>query len=491
MHQTGEAEHRMDMLTEIESGTLRGRTGIGPAGVRHYLGIPYAAPPLGALRWRAPQPVLPWAGTRDATRFGDDAPQESARALRGAGMSEDCLTLNVWAPEGARALPVLVWLHGGGFTNGSGSDPRSDGAALATRGAVVVTVNYRLGLLGYLAHPGLSATSDEGISGNYGLLDQIAALGWVRRNIAAFGGDPARVTLAGVSAGGSAAALLLTVPAADALFSRVVMHSPGTWRRLATLAEAEQAGAALGDLERLRVLDADALLALAPRLDAGPRGLTTPRKLRPIQDGVILPLDERAAHLGGQARAMPMIIGNTACEGRFFMPSLPQRSPDDFAAYLRAGFPACFDDISAAYPVTDEDSVRAQLSSLFGDALFNVGVGAIARCNAAREARTWRHLFAFNPAGQSGIPTHTQDIPVLFGNLPPRMTEGARALSAAMGEAWVRSAATGDPNGGTLPAWPACDADGAYLALDDPPRPGTAWRQAELARLETWMAREG
>lgn len=485
------------MLTEIETGTLRGRTGNGLAqprqdpGVRQYLGIPYAAPPVGALRWRAPQPALPWAGTRDATRFGDDAPQESARALRGADMSEDCLTLNVWAPEEARNLPVLVWLHGGGFTNGSGSDPRSDGAALAARGAVVVTVNYRLGLLGYLAHPGLSAASPEGISGNYGLLDQIAALGWVRRNIAEFGGDPARVTLAGVSAGGSAASLLLTAPASAGLFSRVVMHSPGTWRRLATLAEAEQAGAALGDLERLRALDADALLALAPHLDAGPRGLTLPRKLRPIQDGVVLPLDEREAHRGGQARSMPMIIGNTASEGRFFLPSLPQRTPEDFVAYLHAGFPACFEELRAAYPVAGEESVRATLAEVFGDALFNVGVGAIARHNAARGMPTWRHLFAFNPTGQSGIPTHTQDIPFLFGNLPPRMSEGARNLSAAMGKAWVRFAATGDPNGGTLPVWPASDADGAYLALDDPPHAGAAWRQDRLAALEAWMAREG
>ena len=192
------------MRVETAGGALRGEDG----GVRRFLGIPYAAPPVGALRWRPPQPATPWAGLRDATRFGHDAPQDSARPYRGADFAEDCLTLNVWSPAGAERLPVLVWLHGGGFTGGSGSDPRCDGAALAARGAVVVTVNYRLGLLGFLAHPGLAA--EDGSSGNYGLLDQMAALGWVQRNIAAFGGDPARVTLVGVSAGGSAAALMLT-----------------------------------------------------------------------------------------------------------------------------------------------------------------------------------------------------------------------------------------------------------------------------------------
>jgi para-nitrobenzyl esterase len=200
--------------------------------VNVFKGIPYAAPPVGPLRWRPPQPVTPWPDVREALQFGSDLPQGPDPRLRAPAQSEDCLYLNVWAPAGAApgSLPVMVWIHGGGFVGGSGSDLRSDGALMAHRNVVVVSFNYRAGLFGFLAHPALSRESEHGVSGNYGLLDQIAALQWVRRNIAAFGGDPQRVTAFGVSAGSASISLLLASPMGKGLFQQAILQSPGAAR---------------------------------------------------------------------------------------------------------------------------------------------------------------------------------------------------------------------------------------------------------------------
>ncbi len=221
-------------------GPVRGRiVHVAREAVHVFQGIPYAAPPVGPLRWRPPAPAAAWSGTRDASVFGPDSPQAANARLRGAGMSEDCLHVNVWAPAAAAAgsLPVMVWIHGGGFAGGSGSDVRSDGSLLASQGVVVVSFNYRAGLFGFLAHPALSRESPDGVSGNYGLLDQLAALRWVRDNIAAFGGDASRVTVFGVSAGSASISLLLTSERARGLFQQAILHSPARrgrcrrWRR--------------------------------------------------------------------------------------------------------------------------------------------------------------------------------------------------------------------------------------------------------------------
>ena len=227
-----------------EGGLVAG-TGAG-SGVSAYRGIPYAAAPVGALRWRAPQPAAPWPGVKPGDKFGADCMQPAEYPeLRGADMSEDCLNLNVWSPaqRTTSKLPVMVWIYGGGFTYGSGSHPSYDGEALARRGVVVVTLNYRVGLFGFMAHPQLTAESPTHSSGNYGLLDQIAALQWVQRNIAAFGGDPAHVTVFGQSAGAHAISTLLTSPLSDGLFQQAIMQSVGVMRPVATLSQAEAYGA--------------------------------------------------------------------------------------------------------------------------------------------------------------------------------------------------------------------------------------------------------
>ena len=231
----------------IASGEISG-TGTD---VRVYRGIPYAAPPIGPLRWQPPQPIAAWSGTHDGSRFGYDPIQldEPPRDSLAPGTSEDCLTLNVWAPASVPAggAPVLVWFDGGGFVAGTGAKARTDGERFARLGTVLVTVNYRVGVFGFLAHPALTAESPQRASGNYGFLDAIAALQWVRDNIAAFGGDPTRVTAFGESAGGAVAALLLISPLARGLVDRVILQSPGSFRPLCPLADAENAGRAAGD----------------------------------------------------------------------------------------------------------------------------------------------------------------------------------------------------------------------------------------------------
>src|SRR6185436_12859543 len=215
-----------DALVATPAGKLRGATN-GTLNV--FKGIPYALPPIGGLRWRPPVAMSPWTDVRDATRFGaacmQPKPRPSIYSADLAAVSEDCLFLNVWTTPGARNRPVFFWIHGGGLTSGSSSESMYDGAKLAARGVVVVSINYRLGALGYLAHPQLSAESEHGVSGNYGLLDQIEALRWVQRNIAEFGGDPNRVTIFGESAGGGSVFSLLVSPLAKGLFHRAIAQS--------------------------------------------------------------------------------------------------------------------------------------------------------------------------------------------------------------------------------------------------------------------------
>lgn len=467
----------------IQDGQLRGER---HGDVTAFLGIPYAAPPVGPLRWRAPHPVRPWNGVRDARAFGPDLPQPADAGFRGAGQDEDGLFLNVWTPQaqaGAR-LPVLVWLPGGGFLGGSGSHTHNDGAALAALGAVVVTVNYRCGLFGFLAHPALSRESEHGVSGNYGLLDQLAALAWVRDNIAAFGGDPARVTLFGMSAGAASISLLLTSPLARGLFHRAILQSPGAGRTLATLDQAEQAGLALGqDIEALRALPWPELLARTSLLTPKVRGLTTPRVLRPICDGWLLPQQERAALRQGRLHAMPMIVGTNADEGTLLTRAWPV---DDVAAWreqVDANFGAAAEEAAALYPARNDGEARLRVAEMFADTQFNYGARLLARSMAPLEPRTWQYLFRRRRPGQQDGPHHGAETAYAFGNVEAggACEEADRELARAMGRYWVRFAANGDPNRAGLPRWEAYrQAEDRHLVLDAPIAPGAAWRRPQL-----------
>lgn len=472
-------------------GKLRGRRE-GDGAV--FLGIPFAAPPVGPLRWRPPQAVSGWTGVRDALAFGPDVPQPPDPHFRASAQDEDCLFLNVWTPSlaaGAR-LPVLVWFFGGGFVGGSGSDDRCDGASLAAEGAVVVTVNYRCGLFGFLAHPALGAESEHCVSGNYGLLDQLAALAWVRDNIASFGGDPERVTAFGYSAGSASIALLLTAPAARGLFHRAVLQSPGAGRPLASLQDAERAGLALGtDLAALRALPAREVLARTSLLTPAVRGLTTPRVLRPIRDGWLLREDERSAFHAGRFTSMPLLVGSNVDEGTVLTRAWPV---DDLAAWRRlvdANFGSAAAEAAALYPAHADAQARPAVAAMFADTQFNYGTRLLARSMAAREARTWKYLFTRRRPGQQDGPHHGDEVGHVFGTLP--QAGGVHdavdaALSRAMRKAWVAFAASGDPNTTGAPRWEAYrPGEDNHLELGDALRSSAAWRRPQLDFLERFF----
>ncbi|HEX7891092.1 MAG TPA: carboxylesterase family protein [Ramlibacter sp.] len=482
---------------ETASGHLRGLRSGAEGAV--FQGIPYAAAPVGALRWRAPQPAPRWDGVRDALAFGPDFPQAANPRNRAPRQDEDCLYLNIWTPAlGHDAkLPVMVWIHGGGFTAGSGSDLRTDGERLAAEGAVVVTLNYRSGLFGFLAHPGLSRESPRQVSGNYGLLDQLAALAWVRENIAGFGGDPDRITAFGVSAGSASISLLLAAPSARGAFDRAILHSPGAGRPLATLREAEEAGLKLGpDLATLRSLSATDVLARTSVLNPSVRGLTTPRVLRPIRDGWLLPEDERPAFRTGRMNAMPLIVGSNSDEGTLLTKTWPA---DTLAAYRQqvdTNFGPAAAEAMALYPARGDADARAAVAAMFADTQFNYGTRLLAQCMARLEPRTFKYLFERRRPNQQGGPHHGEEVTHAFGNYdraPPgetaRFDAVDEALSATMRKAWVAFAASGDPNTSGVPRWEAYrPGDDNHLSLCDTVRPGANWRQAQLDFLERFYS---
>ncbi len=493
-------------LAHTTEGVLRGRIHTSPDApdLRVFLGVPYAQPPVGPLRWRAPQPLLPRAGEREAAAFGPDCPQAARAGLRADRQDEDCLYLNIWAPAHApgQDLPVMVWFHGGGFVAGSGADVRCDGAALARQGVVVVTFNYRVGIFGYLAHPDLSAESASAVSGNYGLQDQLAALRWIQANIGAFGGDPARVTAFGVSAGSASIALLLTSPAAEGLFAQAILHSPGSARPLATLAQAEALGASLSpDIASLRAQPTQALLALNGRLNPAVRGLTTPRVLRPIRDGWLLPEDERPVLLARRQHAMPLLLGTNRDEGTKLTATWPADTQADFDRQITQNFAGADSLARARYPVQTDADVRGQIAHLFGDTQFNYGTRLLAQASAARDMPTWRYVFTRRRPDQTDGPHHGDEVPYVFGTLADTAHALGQtfdavdaALSDAMMHAWTQFAATGVP---LLPEaagtpWPAYDSRrDLHLELGDVLQRGHGWRAPQLDFLENFYAARG
>lgn len=412
-------------------------------------------------------------------------------------MSEDCLTLNIWTPARSanQRLPVMVWLPGGSFVAGSGADPICDGEKFARKGVVLVTINYRVGLFGFLAHPLLTRESEHGASGNYGLMDQIAALRWVQTNIAAFGGDPKRVTVFGVSAGGASISLLLTSPLGRGLFQQAILESPGSLRPLASLEEAERAGRMLGDdLKAMRAISAEAVLARTGDFVPKVRGLTTPRVLRPIRDGWIINQEERAAYTAARFIALPMIIGGNLDEGSMFVSAWPVKTVGDYRKLIEQNFSDFSGQAMVAYPVAGDADVIRQSGCLFGDTQFNYGARGIARANSTRQPATFRYLFSRGPGDQGQAPRHGQEVPFVFGALSSYAADGwafnerDEALSEIMMDAWVRFAAVGDPNGGTLPHWPAYNAGtDSYLEFGDDIRAGAGVRRTQMDFLDRFF----
>lgn len=500
----GSAQEAPIVVTSL--GPARGaieHSGNGSA-IRVFRGIPYALPPTGEHRWQPPRPIQHWDGELDATAFGPDCPQAVRAGMLAPGMSEDCLYLNIWVPQGAEpnSLPVMVWFHGGGFVGGSGADVRTNGVHLASEGVVVVTFNYRVGIFGYLAHPQLSAQAQARggppASGNYGFQDQLCALRWVQSHIAAFGGNPARVTAFGVSAGSASIALMLASPAAKGLFSQAILHSPGTARPLATLEAAEAAGLAVANnIQELRSLPTDSVFSLAKQLIPAVRGLTTPRILRPIKDGWLLPEDERDVFLAGRQHAMPLLLGTNADEGSKLTTSWPLESLEDYQRQLDANFADAYDEVRECYPVTDVASVRNQVAQMFGDTQFNYGTRLLARAMAARDMPTWRYLFTRRRPDQPDGPHHGDEVSHVFGTLESvarvldqQFDDVDLHLSNIMVHAWTQFALTGVPVLGNSTTWPAYeDERDLHLELGDKLQRGAGWRETQLDFLDALYSR--
>ncbi|MTD54947.1 carboxylesterase/lipase family protein [Amycolatopsis pithecellobii] len=501
----------------VTSGRLEGAT--TPDGrVRAFLGVPYAAPPVGDLRWRPPHPVRPWSGTRPAQRFAPSAPQPvvATNSLYSGGereFSEDCLYLNVWTgPSGDTGRPVLVWLHFGGFQFGSGANPLYDGAVLAREGATVVSINYRLGRLGFLAHPALSAESDRGVSGNYGMLDQLAALRWVRDNIEAFGGDPARVTLFGVSAGGHSVHNLRASELADGLFHRAAAHSgpgvapvldgPGHPANPQTLAAGEQAGTELADLlgartaAQLRALPAETLAAATLPRANGPWSFELLPGVRtsmhvfdsayPVVDGYVLRESPLTAYESGRALDVPMIVGNVGNEGSGLpcLTTLP-----DYHEYAHREYGPHADRLLSLYPATSDADVPAASRALEGDRVFVWSNWTAARLQSrSGGSPIWHYGFLRQPPISQdsdlveesfAAAFHGAELPYLFGTYDVwkwPWTEADRALGRLMRGTWLAFARTGDPTvaedfGAEIPLWPEFSADAPSTLVWDLPGP--------------------
>ena len=449
----------------VESGRLSGIA--TPNAVTVFKGIPFAAPPLGDLRWRPPRPAAKWKGVRQAARFSAACmqtpyPAGSLYHLAPEPIGEDCLYLNVWtAADSARERrPVMVWIHGGGLTRGSGSARNYDGEELARKGVVLVTINYRLGVFGFLAHPGLTGESSHRSSGNYGFLDQLAALEWVRRNIAAFGGDPQRVTIFGESAGSWSVNLLMATPLAKGLFQRAIGESGGDFEPLQKLSAAEQAGAQLA-----RSLGADSPAALRAKSAAdllaapGPFGGAT---FLGNVDGWLLPDDVYALFAAGKQNDVPLLVGSNADEGTAFAP--PAISAEVFRQQVSRRFGGRAGAFLELYPAGSAEEARASVAAVTRDQTFGWEMRTWARLQT-RTGKSKAYLYYFSrvPPGLAGAvygAYHASEIVYVFHNLglSDRPWEPVdRTLSDALSSYWVNFAATGDPNGRDLPQWPPYD----------------------------------
>jgi para-nitrobenzyl esterase len=486
-----------DVITE--TGVVRGES---VEGVRSWLGIPYAAPPIGANRFRAPQPPAKWSTPRDAKTFGAACPQVNTMTGSYRAGEEDCLTLNVWSPDPAPAqpLPVMVWIHGGAFLLGSSAQDLYNGAALARQQrVVVVSMNYRLGPLGYLAHSALGKEDPANGTGNYGLLDQRAALRWVRTNIRAFGGDDKNITVFGESAGGMSVASHLVSPGSAGLFERAIVQS-GTLAlgvNLYTVPEAERQAIALGKalgcgeplIECLRSKPFENVVDALKNPTTGPggifQGVLSTAMWLPVVDGVFMPKQLSELYAAGAIAArVPTMLGSNLNEGTLFHSGLLGDRPITDTAAFEASLTKLLGDENGKkalmlYPLEGKqpNEVIAQAES---DALFACPTRRAARALVKAGVATFRYHFVRKP--DNGIAaafgaTHGADIPFMFGNDDSTLggvSDAGMPLREAMMRYWSRFAATGDPNGAPDLTWPRYDAaSDPFLTLDTPLRAGT------------------
>ena len=480
-------------VVQTPSGELAGEWADAEAGVSVFRGVAFAQPPVGDLRWRPPVAVDAWNGTRAATEFGpacwqarnaDNSPYARGELPR----SEDCLTLNLWtAARVGERRPVMVWFHGGGHSSGTGSATIFDGTAMAKKGAVMVTANYRLGPLGFLAHPALTAESADQASGNYGILDHVATLEWVRDNIAAFGGDPGNVTIFGQSAGSWSVCVLQASPLAAGLFHKAIGHSGGCFGAprahlaktggAATAVSGHDAGLAIAAELGVEGEGADAAAALRA---AEPEAvLTAGRGTGVVVDGWVLPDLPGAIFAAGDQNDVPVIVGSMSDEGITLYAGMAEPPRDDFVAGLRDRYGDRADALLDAYSGEIAASTRTAGQAIQADRSFTWQMRAWARANASAND-VYLYFFSHAPpvfrlylpdrpaldfpgGRRGGGAYHSGDLAYAFDNVG-LVGVGWNArdheLSEQMSQYWVNFAKTGDPNGEGLPLWPKYDREG-------------------------------
>ena len=493
-----------DSTVKVEQGLLKGTV---EQGLTVYRGVPFAAPPVGDLRWRAPKPAASWEGVRNADKFapqciqgGFTPPGQAAPA-----MSEDCLYLNIWTPAKSASahVPVLVWIYGGGFNAGATSVPTYSGEVLARKGVVLVSIAYRLGPIGFMAHPELSAESPQHVSGNYGLLDMIAGLQWIQKNIARFGGDPGKVTIFGESAGGIAVSQLSASPLAKGLFQGAISESGGSFghprsagqpgENMRTLSDAERSGEALAgsagaaSITELRNMPVEKIMAAT----RGQRGMAWP-----IVDGWVLPDDQYKMYDAKQFNDTPILVGYNSDEGASFS---PPHSSKEYIDNTRKRYGAFADSLLSAYP-TGETTVLKTARDLSRDAAFGWHTWTWARMQA-RLGKGKAYIYYFDqhpdhpadsPQAGYGAP-HGREVAYVFGHLDNRQNEQATAadhvISDAMVTYWTNFAKYGDPNGKGMPRWPAfSDESPESMYFAGTPHIGPVPNEPGLKALDAYFA---
>ncbi|GAW40952.1 Para-nitrobenzyl esterase [Brevundimonas sp. SH203] len=446
----------------IAQGPVRG---VDEGAVLSFKNIPYAAPPTGDLRWRAPRPAPRWTDVRDAAAYGDDCIQSRPMwddTQTRLPVSEDCLTLNIWTPKAHTGgpAPVIVWIHGGGFVMGSGSQPIFDGARLAARGAVVVTFNYRLGRFGFFAHPALTAEAGAEPTGNYGLMDQVAALKWVHDNIAALGGDPNRVTLMGQSAGGGSVLQLMNIPQARGLFHRAIVQSGGGRDQWPTLQaadgarSAESVGVAFAASQNLRDATVADLRAIPADKVKGRLDLLTPEKdtySGPMIDGRLVASQVMDAFARGAQADVPMVIGATDME----LGVIPALFRGMLADRTIADVGVSRDALMAVYG--DRDRLNANMPS---ELTFIEPARRLAALDSAKDRPVWLYSFRYVPEAKrrdTAGAGHATDVPFSFdtlGRMKGDFTEADQRIADTMADYWIAFARDGRPDAADRPAWP-------------------------------------
>jgi para-nitrobenzyl esterase len=471
------AAHADSLTVKTAQGKVRGKT-INDGKVKAFMGLPYAAPPVGDLRWKAPQPPAKWKGERDAAKYGARCAQGRVfddMVFLDGGESEDCLFLNVFAPADAKdksKLPVLFWIHGGGYAGGASSEPRHNGDFLPTKGVVLVTINYRLGAFGFLATADL-AKEANGSAGNYGLLDMVAALQWVKANIKHFGGDPGNVTIFGESAGSFAVSTLMAAPSAQGLFHKAIGESGAAFSNVLPydslearekVDEAWVASLGVNSLQELRAVPMEKILEAARK--KGTIGFP------PSIDGKLLTEAVPATYAAGKQSHVPLLAGWNRDEGASMANGM---TVEKWKAFAAEHFKERAEEFLKVYPGDTEEQVADSAGAYGGDSFIAFG--------------TWKWLEAHRKTGASpvyryhfelrALPSkyhegtwafHSDDIEYVFGTLDTRPGETVRPedrkLSEQMMSYWTNFAKTGDPNGAGLPEWPKYDKDDSLIHLD-------------------------